>query len=242
MSNETVLRWGAAAVAVFVVAAPHAKRLADWAKQVFAARPADAVRLSIAAVLLAAGWGASWLPKVDLPNWSVTPAVLLGLLRLATGCGAIGTAGFLWWRHRKDSPADDLRSAVHLLLVATGLLLLGGAPSLPLPTVSWPTLPSIPSIIEQATAAVYVYEKDDGPVPAEVSSGLDKLNRERKVLAVLFEDDTLDGDGQVPEQFKPALHAAKEAAIPSLVVLSGTSVIRVVRSPKTEAEIVGAVP
>lgn len=92
------------------------------------------------------------------------------------------------------------------------------------------------------TAAVYVYEKDDGPVPTGVYSGIEKLNREKNILASLFEDDTVDGNGETPEQYKPALDAAKAKSIPSLVVLSGTTAIAVVEKPQTEQEILEAIP
>lgn len=93
----------------------------------------------------------------------------------------------------------------------------------------------------RVTAAIYVYEKDAGPVPVGVYAGIDKLNR-RGVPASLFEDDTTDGTGETPEQFKPALAAAKARSIPSLVVLSGTAAINVVEKPQTEADVLEAVP
>lgn len=92
------------------------------------------------------------------------------------------------------------------------------------------------------TAAVYVYEKDAGPVPSGVYAGIEKLNREKNILASLFEDDTVDGNGETPEQYKPALDAAKAKSIPSLVVLSGTTAINVVEKPQTETDILEAIP
>ena len=91
------------------------------------------------------------------------------------------------------------------------------------------------------TGVVYVYEKDDSPVPVGVYAGIDKLNR-RGILASLFEDDTVDGTGETPEQYKPALAAAKARSIPSLVVLSGTAAVNVVEKPQTEADVLEAVP
>jgi hypothetical protein len=91
------------------------------------------------------------------------------------------------------------------------------------------------------TAAVYVYEKDEGPVPVGVYSGIEKLNREKQILATLFEKDTVDGTGETPEQYKPALAAAKTKSIPALVVLSGTNTVAVVEKPQTEADVLEAV-
>lgn len=91
------------------------------------------------------------------------------------------------------------------------------------------------------TSAVYVYEKDAGPVPVGVYTGIEKLNRDTQILASLFEKDTVDGTGETPEQYKPALAAANARSIPALVVLSGTTTVTVVEKPQTETEILEAV-
>lgn len=103
-------------------------------------------------------------------------------------------------------------------------------------------LPSINKPSTVVTEAVYVYEKDDGPVPSGVYTGIEKLNREKNILASLFEEDTVDGTGETPEQYKPALNAARAKSIPSLVVLSGTNVVALVEKPQTESEILEAIP
>lgn len=100
-------------------------------------------------------------------------------------------------------------------------------------------IPNKPTVV---TAAVYVYEKDDGPIPTGVYTGIEKLNREKNILASLFEDDTVDGTGEVPEQYKPALDAARTKSIPALVVLSGTNIVTIVEKPQTEAEVLEAIP
>lgn len=139
-----------------------------------------------------------------------------------------------------------------LLFILAGLVILAGTPVLPVPVTPWtwpvpvvdpydPDDPDDPVSPDTVTAAVYVYEKDDGPVPVGVSAGIDKLNREKKLTASLFEKDTVDGTGQVPGQYRPALDAAKAKAIPSLVVLAGTNAIKVVEKPKTQEDIIGAV-
>lgn len=95
---------------------------------------------------------------------------------------------------------------------------------------------------EKATAATYVYEKGDFAVPNPVKAALDKLNRERKIVATMFEDDTTDGDENVPEQYKVPLAAAKEAGLPSLVAHSGSKVLKVTKDPKTEEDVYKGVP
>ena len=119
-----------------------------------------------------------------------------------------------------------------LALIAAGLLLLT------LPGVEWGRVDTSGS----ATAAVYVYEKDDGGVPAYVTVAVNKLNRERKVVATLLEDDTTDGDGDVPEQYRAALEAARKAGLPAVVALAGRTVIRVTPRPASEAAVMEAVP
>jgi hypothetical protein len=121
------------------------------------------------------------------------------------------------------------------VLLIAGLILLGGVPSLP-----WP----VPSVVVPAAAdrAVYVYEKDATPVPTGVTVALDTLNRERKIVATLLEDDTTDGDGDIPDQYRPALEVARAKGLPALVVLSGSTVLSIVQDPKTAEEIARAVP
>ena len=123
------------------------------------------------------------------------------------------------------------------VLIVAGLLLLT------LPQVS-----SCPAVVSpvvapaSATAAVYVYEKDETPVPSYVASALNKLNRERKVVATLFEADQYDGTGEVPAQYRLALQAARKAGLPAMVAMAGTTVLRVVVNPASEAAVMEAVP
>lgn len=106
------------------------------------------------------------------------------------------------------------------------------------------TIPGCPApfVTTKATAATYVWEKDKGGIPAGVMSGLNKLNVEKKILATEFEEDTKDGTGETPEQYKVPLAAAKDAGVPALVVTANTKVLKVVKDPKTEEEVLGAVP
>jgi hypothetical protein len=127
-----------------------------------------------------------------------------------------------------------------LLALITGGVLLTG---LALPAGSgWSWQKPVVNEPAKATAAVYVYEKDDHAIPTYVTVGINRLNRERRIVATLFEADTTDGTGDVPEQYRSALDAARHAGLPALVVLSGTSAIGVVPAPATEAAIVEAVP
>lgn len=99
----------------------------------------------------------------------------------------------------------------------------------------------------QATAATYVYEKDTTAIPAPVLSAIDKINRaqppdaKKKIIASVFEQDTVDGSGETPEQYRAALAAAREAGLPALVVTAGDTVLRIVKNPRSEQDILGAV-
>lgn len=117
-------------------------------------------------------------------------------------------------------------------LIAAGLLLL----SLSLPAGVGSRVVSAP------TAAVYVYEKDASAIPTGVTVGINRLNRERQILATLLEDDTTDGHGDVPDQYRAALSAARGRGLPALVVLSGSTVLSVVPAPTDADAIVRAVP
>lgn len=123
-----------------------------------------------------------------------------------------------------------------LLLLAAGLVLLSG----PLPAIPWPV--PIVTAPAAATAAVYVYEKDATAVPVGVTVGLNRLNRDRGIVATLLEADTVDGTGDIPEQYRGALAAAKGHGLPALVVLSGSTVLSVVKAPADPDAIARAVP
>jgi hypothetical protein len=106
------------------------------------------------------------------------------------------------------------------------------------PDAPTPVEPTDPSKI---TAVTYVYEKDDGPVPSGVMVALDVLNR-RGILATTFEDDTTDGDGDVPTQYAVALKAAKEKGDkPALVIQAGSTVKQVWHDVRTEDDVLEAV-
>lgn len=102
---------------------------------------------------------------------------------------------------------------------------------------SWPVVTPVAT----ADAAVYVYEKDSSAAPSGVMAGINRLNREKGIVATLFEDDTTDGDGDVPEQYREPLRAAREAGLPAFVVMGAGKVLRVVKVA-TADEVVEAVP
>jgi hypothetical protein len=124
------------------------------------------------------------------------------------------------------------------VLIAAGLVLIFGLPALP--AIQWPGV--VVATPELATAAVYVYEKDESAIPVGVTVGLNRLNRERHIVATLLEADTTDGSGDVPEQYREALAAATASGLPALVVLSGTTVLSVTPAPVDADAILRAVP
>jgi hypothetical protein len=99
-----------------------------------------------------------------------------------------------------------------------------------------PSVPWLPSITTKATAATYVH-KVKTPIPDAVSAGLSKLN-DKGITATHYAKDTTDGAGEVPDQYKAAAAAATE--LPSLVVQAGDRVLRVVKSPTTEEQVLEA--
>lgn len=88
----------------------------------------------------------------------------------------------------------------------------------------------------KVTDVTYVYEKDQNAVPAAVASGLDKLNT-KGVNANPFEQNEVDGNGEVPDQYKAPLAAATKAGLPALVATSKGKVRKVVKDPKTEEQV-----
>jgi hypothetical protein len=122
------------------------------------------------------------------------------------------------------------------VLIAVALVLLAGVPQVE----SCAARRTV--VVGPATAAVYVYEKDSGPVPAGVTVALDRLNRDRRIVATLLEDDTTNGSGAVPDQYRAALEAARKAGLPAVVALAGQTVLRVTPKPASEAAVMEAVP
>jgi len=111
-------------------------------------------------------------------------------------------------------------------------------------TMTNPTDP--PPSTNKPTRAVYLYEKDSGAVPPQVAGALNAINKQALetgsgFVAAEFEDDTVDGTGQVPDQFKVAREEALKVGLPCLVVLSGDKVVRTVKAPKTAREVEEAV-
>lgn len=94
---------------------------------------------------------------------------------------------------------------------------------------------SVPGLSTKPTAVTYVYEKDQTAVPNPVLAVLNELNRQN-IVATTFEEDTVDGSGETPDQYKAALAAAREKGLPALVATAGDRVLKVVKDPKTEPE------
>jgi len=61
-------------------------------------------------------------------------------------------------------------------------------------------------------------------------------------VATLLEDDTTNGDGEVPAQYRLALEAARKAGLPAMVAMAGGQVLRVTPKPSNEAAVMEAVP
>ncbi len=97
--------------------------------------------------------------------------------------------------------------------------------------------PEVPVVVEpakpKADRVVYVYEQRDGSIPSAIAAGLDKLNRQG-IEATPFEDDSTDGDNDVPDQYRVPLKAATDAGLPVLVVLAGDEVLKVVKVQTAE--------
>jgi hypothetical protein len=123
--------------------------------------------------------------------------------------------------------------------VVVGLLVFQWRTPGPAPT---PGPGPTPAPTTKATAAVYIHEKDATPVPSAVRAALDRINRERNIPATEFEDDTVDGDDDVPRQYQAPLAAARQAGLPSFVVTNGDTVLNVVKDPRTVDQVMGAVP
>jgi hypothetical protein len=103
------------------------------------------------------------------------------------------------------------------------------------------TLPGVPS--QKATHVCYVFNvRETGTVPGPVLVGLNRINREKQILADNLE---LPDEGEtVPTPYQAILAAAKEAGLPSLVVAAneGKTIIKVVKNPTTDQAVWESVP
>ena len=110
--------------------------------------------------------------------------------------------------------------------------------------VTVPVDPNVPPVdpTTRIDRVTYVYEKDQNIAPKPVSFALQRLNTEyENVIATEFEEDTVDGDGDIPDQYKIALDAARKAGLPALVIQAGSRVVKVVKAPTTEAQVMDEV-
>lgn len=218
--------------------------------------PSVVTGLVVAAVLLAVEHRPAELPMMAAPSGSwllYAIAFVLVAPFLKEGATLFGKA---WWSRAKGtvdagrglvamvgqrfgSGATWKGFAVTLVVgIAIGMVFSGGVR---LPSFTLPSLPNFPSIVAptQPTAVTYVYEKDAGGIPSGVASGISKLNAQG-ILATTFEEDTTDGSGETPEQYKAAKEAATKAGLPALVVQAGNVATKVVKGPTTEQHVLEA--
>jgi hypothetical protein len=121
------------------------------------------------------------------------------------------------------------RQLLGLLLIAAAIYWQLNGPSI--------NLPALPN--NKVTAATYIYDvRTTGGVPPGVLKGLDRLNREKNILASKYE--YTEGE-RVPTQYAVPVEEAKKVGLPSLVVMAGEKAVKVVQKPATEEQIWGAV-
>jgi hypothetical protein len=94
------------------------------------------------------------------------------------------------------------------------------------------TVGGLPDSPVLTTAAIYVYEKDHGPVPAALGQALHKLNQEHAIHALAVDQD-VGGTGQT----RVAIDAARAAGLPALVLLNNGIVTKIIRNPSTEEHV-----
>jgi hypothetical protein len=119
-----------------------------------------------------------------------------------------------------------------LVLIALILMVLFGRGSTPVVVVP-------PS--QKATAAVWVYEKDDGTPPPFVMAAIDKLNRQG-LMATAEDDDTRDASGEIAEQYKVPFAEAAKVGVPVFVVTAKDKLLKAIKGQelKTEEDVLNA--
>jgi len=114
----------------------------------------------------------------------------------------------------------------------------GKAPEVP---ENPPQPPNDPPLTRKVRRITYVYEKDQNQVPKPIAAALQAINADGSVVATEFEEDSTDGTGDTPDQYKKALELARKAGLPSLVVEYSSGDPKVVNDPKTEKEVMEAI-
>jgi len=118
----------------------------------------------------------------------------------------------------------------------------GTAPADPTDPPSDPNAPpQPPDPSRKCLRVTYVYEKDQSSPPRPVQAALQAINASGGVVASDFEDDTVDGSGETPDQYVTALAEATKAGLPALVVEFSDGTVRVVNDPKTAEAVTEAV-
>jgi hypothetical protein len=149
----------------------------------------------------------------------------------------VGTYRLVTIPAKADQPVSEVKIVVGISPVSPVVV----------PPVIVPEPPVVPDPIDpplpqKVTAAIYVYEKDQTSPPRPVQSAIDRLNAGGSgIVGSLFEQDSTTGTGTVPAQYREALTAARAAGLPVLVVMSGQTVLRVVKDPQTAEQIAEAV-
>jgi hypothetical protein len=84
---------------------------------------------------------------------------------------------------------------------------------------------------------VVVYESSEMPLPTQTYDARPKIEEAGHEFRVV-DDDVEDGDGQMPDELKLAIPAAREHGLPALVVQSGDEILKVLDLPETAEEII----
>ncbi len=97
---------------------------------------------------------------------------------------------------------------------------------------------NLPIVSTKPDRVTYVHAPK-AVIPSPVIAALSELNT-KGILATAFPEDTTDGAGEVPDQYRVALPAARASGIPSLVVQAGDRVLRTIKAPTTKEAVLGA--
>lgn len=99
---------------------------------------------------------------------------------------------------------------------------------------------SLPSVIAPAKVDRVTYvHTPKASLPSGVLAGIAELNT-KGITATNFPEDTTDGNGEVPDQYRVPLEAARKSGVPSLVVAAGDKVLRVIKNPTKKQEVLDA--
>lgn len=113
-----------------------------------------------------------------------------------------------------------------IALIIGGLILAFGLPPMPtIPTFDWPAW-NVVTPVATVDRGTYFYDFRKTPVPQDIKDAFREINERDGIVF-----DFCDVSGDIPASYQAGRDAAQKAGLPSVVMMSGSTVAKVLHSP-----------